>query len=335
MHDLQYHGTARHPAASVGAAPRYRWRAAAVLLLAVGCGEDAVGPTIQASDRDRHPRFTADGQTIIYYRHDERPNGVVGIYRLDVATGDVELIVEAILAGLDLHPVTDSIVFSARVAGEAEPALWLMGPDGGGVRRLQGGASGPGHRWPAFSSDGTRLSWEARYQDATGVDTANTLWIGEWQGGTIQNARTVAPARRSAWRPDGAALAVELRRPGNAVPFVIATMDTTGQVLDTLGLGYEPIWRPDGATVAYGTEADADRGCLGVCFVPAGGGSPVPFSTAFSSFPGIWTRNGAEYVYARLMRTYEIATDGASVRVEESRLWIRNLTTEAERQLTF
>ena len=308
---------------------------AVVLLAALGCGEDAAGPTINAFDRDRHPRFTADAQTIVYYRHDERPNAIVGIYRLDVATGDVALIVEAILAGLDLHPVTDSIIFSARAAGESEPALWLMGLDGGGVRRLQGGGSAPGHRWPAFSADGSRISWEVRYQDATGLDTVNTLWIGEWRDGVIENGRAVAPGRRSAWRPDGAALALELRRPGDAVPFIIATVDTAGQVLDTLGLGYEPLWRPDGATLAYGTEGDTDRGCLGVCFVPAGGGLPVSLSTAFVSFPGSWSRDVTEYVYARLTRTYEIETGGATVRVEESRFWTRNLTTGEDRQLTF
>jgi len=307
----------------------------AALLAGLGCGDGPSGPVIQTFDRDRHPRFTADAQTIVYYRHDERPNAVVGIYRLDVASGDVALIVEAILAGLDLHPVTDSILFSARAAGEAEPALWLMGVDGGGVRRLQGGGADRGHRWPAFSADGQRVSWEARYQDATGLDTVRTLWIGDWRNGAIANPRAVGPARRSAWRPDGAALAVELRRPGDAVPFVIAVMDTAGVVLDTLGMGYEPLWRPDGTVVAYGTEADADRGCLGVCFVPAGGGPPVSLATAFVSFPGIWSRDGAEYLFARLERTYEIEAGGATVRVEEARLWSRTLATGADRQLTF
>jgi hypothetical protein len=343
MPNLMGHREARQRAAlpDRAALPRLPTCAGVVTLLAaLGCGEDATGPIINAFDRDRHPRFTADAQTIVYYRHDERPNAIVGINRLDVATGDVELIVEAILAGLDLHPVTDSIVFSARAAGDDEPALWLMGLDGGGVRRLQGGGTAPGHRWPAFSADGTHISWEVRYQDATGLDTVNTLWIGEWRDGAIENGRAVAPGRRSAWRPDGAALAAELRRPGDAVPFVIAALDTTGQVLDTLGLGYEPIWRPDGAIVAYGAEGDTDRGCLGVCFVPAPGQlfpgpSPVSLSTAFLSFPGIWSRDGAEYVYARLIRTYEITTGEATVRVEESRLWIRNLATGVDRQLTY
>lgn len=308
---------------------------AAVLVAALGCGEDPGpgGPIVQILDRDRHARVAADGQTIVYYRNDERPGTAVGIFRLDPASGDVRLVVEAILAGLDLHPQTDSIVFSGRAAGEAEPALFLMGLDGGGVRRIGGGGSGPGYRWPAFSADGTQIAWEVRYQSETDLDTVSTLWIGQWQGGAIANARAVGPGRRSAWRPDGAALAVERRRPGGVLPSVIAVMDTTGQLLDTLGFGEEPVWRPDGATVAYLAQAP-DRGCLGVCFVAAGGGSPAPLSAAFMSFPGSWSRDGAQYVYARLMRTYEI-TGNPTLSVEESRLWLRTLASGEDRQLTF
>jgi hypothetical protein len=311
-----------------------RWVVAAALLVALGCGDNTVAPTVQLLDRDRYARFTADGQSIVYYRQDERPGGTNGIYRLDLASGDVHLLVEVIPSGLDLHPQTDSIVFSGLGVGEAEPALWLMGLDGGGVRRLGGGGNGPGFRWPAFSPDGARIAWEVRRQNDPDLDVVNTLWIGEWQGGTIVNAHAVAPGRRSMWRPDGAAFVVERRRAGGALPLVIALMDTTGRLLDTLGFGSEPVWRPDGAMVAYLADIQPDRGCLGVCFVSTGGGSPVPLSTGFMSFPGSWSAEGGQFVFARLMRTYEIAGDPA-VSIEESRLWIRALATGADRQLTF
>jgi len=309
------------------------WRGT-LLLGVLGCGDGPTTSTLQVLDRDRNARFTTDGQTIVYYRHDERPAGAAGIYRLNVASGDTERLVAVILAGLDLHPATDSIVFSGRASGEVEPALWIMGLDGGGVRRLGGAGGGPGYRWPAFSPDGTHLTWEVRYQDDPGLDTVNTLWMGDWQNGTIANPRVVGPGRRSVWRPDGAALAVERRRPGGTVPLVIVVMDTTGQLLDTLGFGEEPVWRPDGGRVAYFAETEADRGCLGVCFVPAAGGSPVPLSSAFMSLPGSWTRDGAEFTYARSMGTSEIAGN-PTLRVDEWRLWVRTLATGADRQLTF
>jgi Tol biopolymer transport system component len=308
----------------------------ALLLAAPACGSNSVAPTIQLTDRDRHAHFTADAKSVVYYRHDERLSGTPGIHRVDLAGGQVTVLAEALLAGLDLDPLTDSIVFSARGTDELEPALWIMGLDGGGVRRLGGGGNAaPGFRWPAFSVDGTRIAWETRYQNAPDLDTVSTLWMGEWQNGAIANPRAIGPGRHSAWRPDGAALAVERRRPGDVSPYVIAVMDTTGQVLDTLGYGYEPTWRPDGATVAYLTEPDADRGCLGVCFVPAGGGTPVSLSTAFVSFPGGWTPDGTELVYARFMRTYSIPGADPPVSVDEARLWIRTLATGADRQVTF
>ncbi|MDH4350659.1 MAG: hypothetical protein OEW56_05895, partial [Gemmatimonadota bacterium] len=147
-------------------------------------------------------------------------------------------------------------------------------------------------------------------------------------------ARAVAPGRRSAWRPDGAALAVERRRPADALPRVIAVIDTAGRLLDTLGFGEEPVWQPNGTSVAYLAEREPDRGCQGVCFVPSGGGSPVPLSAAFMSFPGSWSADGALYAYARLMGTYELA-GSPTISVEESRLWIRTVATGAERQITF
>ena len=305
----------------------------AALLATLGCGDDPLAPALQIIDRDRHARVTADGQKVIYYRNDERPGAVVGIYRVELASGDVRLLVQAILAGLDLHPQTDSIVFSARETGDLEPALWLMGLDGGGVRRLVGGGDDPGFRWPAFSADGAHIAWEARFQAQAPLDTVSTLWIGEWLDGAIANPRAVGPGRRSAWRPDGAALVVESRRPNDAVPRVIVVMDTTGQLLDTLGFGDEPVWEPNGQTVAYLAEL-TDRGCTGVCFVPATGGSPVSLATTFMTFPGSWSRDGAAFVFARLMRTYEIEGNPTIV-VQESRLWLRTLATGADRQLTF
>lgn len=317
-------------------APRGRSALVALVLVAAACGGTEVPvPTITLLDRDRHARFTADEQSIVYYRHDERSGGSPGIYRVDLATGDVTLLAEAVLAGLDLHPQTDSVVFSARVSGEAEPALWIMGLDGGGVRRIGGGGNtAPGYRWPAFSPDGAHIAWEIRYQNDANLATVSTLWIGDWQGDSIANAHAVGPGRRTAWRPDGAAFAVERRRPADAEPYVIAVMDTTGQLLDTLGLGYEPSWRPDGAMVAYLAAPVADRGCLGVCLVPAGGGTPAALSADFMSYPGDWTLNSTKFVYARLMRTYSM-TDQPSIAVEESRLWIRTLATGAEEQVTF
>lgn len=307
--------------------------AAAIFLTVFACGGQTLAPTVQLLDRDRYARLSADARTIVYYRHDERPGATAGIYGLDVTTGADHLLRAAVLAGLDLNPKTDSVMFSALGSGEAEPSLWLMGLDGGGLRRVAGGGVGPGYRWPAFSADGRRLTWERRYQNQTGLDTVNTLWIGDWEGGAITNARPVGSAHRASWRPDGAALAVERRRPADATPPIIAIMDTSGQLLDTLGFGYEPVWRPDGQVVAYLAET-ADRGCLGVCFVPAGGGSPTPLSSDFMSFPGTWSSDGASFVYSRLMRTYTV--DGSPpLSIEESRLWIRTLATGTDRQLRF
>ena len=307
-----------------------------IVLAVTACGDSGIsGPTITLLDRDHLARFTANAQSVVYYRQDERGGATPGIYRVDLASGDETMLAKAVIAGFDVDPQTDSVVFSALATNESEPALWIIGLDGGVARRIGGGGNiDPGYRWPAFSRDGSHISWEIRYQNATNLEAVRTLWIGDWQNDSIANAHAVGPGHASAWRPDGAALAVERRRPGDAQPYVIAVMDTAGQLLDTLGFGYVPAWRPDGAMVAYLADTQADRGCLGVCLVPAGGGTPTALSAAFMSFPGGWTRDGTKFVYARVMRTYKIA-DEPPIEVEESRLWIRTVATGADVQVTF
>ena len=53
------------------------------------------------------------------------------------------------------------------------------------------------------------------------------------------------------------------------------------------------------------------------------------------SLPGSWSRDGAEYAYARHTRVYDLTASRQDVSVEESRPWIVTLATGAERQVTF
>jgi Tol biopolymer transport system component len=310
-------------------------RAAAFLLpLFLGCKEEPTVPLVRLVDRHRLARFSSDGSVVLYFRQDERPEGDNTLRRVNLASGADDVLTQAVIVGLDIHPTQNMVLFSAFAEGETEPALWLMGLDGSGLRRVT--QSGAGHRWPSFSVDGTRVAWEVRSSGQQGLDTVRTLWIGDWLDTTIANGRAIAPGVRSGWSPDGGALAVEARRPGDERPRIILVVDTSGAVLDTIGFGTEPAWSPDGSTIAYLAEQAIDRGCLGVCFVDATGGDPRPLSTEQLTYGGSWSRDGLEFVYSRRMREYVLAGSGAGdITVEEARLWIRTLATGAERQVTF
>jgi hypothetical protein len=52
------------------------------------------------------------------------------------------------------------------------------------------------------------------------------------------------------------------------------------------------------------------------------------------SFPGGWSGDGTEYVFARLTGTQELEGNPPLL-IEQSRLWIRTLATGADRQVTY
>ena len=140
------------------------------VLAIVACGDDSTASSaFNITDRPRHARFTSDGNVVVYYRKDERPGAIVGIFRVDLGDGNEVLVQEAILAGLDVHPTTDLIVFAAAAAGVSEPDLWTVELDGTGLTRItRSETTGLGYRWPSWSSDGSKLAWEARRPGLTG-----------------------------------------------------------------------------------------------------------------------------------------------------------------------
>jgi Tol biopolymer transport system component len=309
----------------------------ALLIAVAGCreptGDGISGLTLV--DRHRDPRFTADGTRLVYFRHDERPGGQPGLLVLDLASLEERLVVGAIVAGFDVHPVRDEVIFSTPIASGSEPDLWLLELATLSLRRLT--RDGRGHRWPAWSPDGRRLAWEVRVAGAARLDTTRTLWVGDWADTALSGERALAPGRRSSWRPDRLALVVERRRPDGLLPMPLVVLDTaTGTARDTLAFGSQPVFRPDGAEVAYLAELPY-RGCLGTCFVPGSGTGATPraLDADSTNWPGAWSRDGRYFAFTRRTRVYRLPAALGGLEVDEGRLWVRDVRTGLERQVSF
>jgi hypothetical protein len=155
---------------------------AAGLLAALACGDGGTAPAFELADRDRHARFTANGQTVVYYRNNEGPGPIVGIYRVAVTDGTPVRVVQALLAGLDLHPQTDSIVFSARASGRASRDSGSSGSTAVACGHSAAAAAvraGAGPRSPRTARgspgrSGTRTSWGATRHATSGSASGRT-----------------------------------------------------------------------------------------------------------------------------------------------------------------
>ena len=125
--------------------------------------------------------------------------------------------------------------------------LYVMDSDGGNARRLTTTEAAEGH--PAWSPDGTRLSFDADY-DADGYSEIYTITP---EGASLVRLTFNAANDQFAdWSPDGAHLAFASDRNGNWDIFV---MDADGSnqhpLTDSPIWELFPAWSPDGAYLAF------------------------------------------------------------------------------------
>jgi len=129
------------------------------------------------------------------------------------------------------------IAFASSRAGGG---IYLVRPDGTGLRRLIGGAVTD----VAWSPDGRRLAY---------VGTGGLYLIGR-EGGPPRRISRVR-CRLPAWAPDGRRLAVVREAPDFTTAIYVVNVDGTGlrQLLPRTdeGSGTEPTWSPDGDEVAF------------------------------------------------------------------------------------
>jgi Tol biopolymer transport system component/DNA-binding winged helix-turn-helix (wHTH) protein len=207
---------------------------------------------------------------------------------------------------------------------------------------------GPNHLFYVSATGTSESIW--KFANGTGTE----LWSG-------QGARVFGgPAISS----DGRNIAFSIRQHGRTLLYVMQADGTNARIVtDSLDLQGAPAWAPDGQSI---TSAAVDHGVPHLLRVPVDGRSPVPFVQEYSLDPA-WAPDGSFLVYSGpdvgTTFTVKAVTAGAAAHplpaltltrgarhlaflpggralvllrgeIQHKNLWLINLETGVERQLT-
>ncbi|HEU5144493.1 MAG TPA: LpqB family beta-propeller domain-containing protein [Dermatophilaceae bacterium] len=185
----------------------------------------------------------------------------------------------------------DQLIVFESVHSTSHHDLWVMSPDGTGLRQLTDDKAED--VFPAWSPDGSRIAWTVGGRTPAGeIHVMNTDGTGRTR--LTYNAYSDYNAT---WSPDGTKIAFRSNRDGNRDIYVI-NADGTGEqrLTDDPAADFAPDWSPDGTRISF----TRDSGVHPAVWSMAADGSDEQQLTAASLNAGVsgWSPDGSRIVFA-------------------------------------
>lgn len=197
------------------------------------------------------------------------------------------------------EPAPGRIVFSSNRSGEWR--LWMLKPDGTGLRQLTKQETDDQDVDPVFSPDGKAILFTSTRGGKAGI------WRITSEGAKPER---LCDGDQAEWSPDGTKIA--LRR-GEA----ILTRDLASGSEKTLTPPdwphcSGPAWSPDGKTIAFAARWDAGNALY---LVSAAGGQPTKVYDKQGACEPHWSPDGTRLVYETETHICTVNPDGAKNRI--------------------
>jgi Tol biopolymer transport system component len=212
------------------------------------------------------PDPSPDGRKIVY-EDDESTRAVIAVIDAD-GTHRRVLTPSGFQGQPAWSPDGRWIVFE-RDAGPGDNGVWVMRPDGGGLRRLTrnpyAGAECGCDTDPAFSPDGRRISFVRVRAESRGL---GALFVMDRNGSQLRRLTpwSLDPGIKHAWKPDASQIMVSDNsnpRPGESSNLYTLRPDGTRLRALTRFKGGHPnalpgSWSPDGRRIVLKTDESGD-----------------------------------------------------------------------------
>lgn len=249
---------------------------------------------------DQNPAFSPDGKELIFTRFENGYNeGPSGIYRLDLATGNISLLTAAPdsdsvnLPGASWNNATGRIVFASD--REDTDEIWTMAADGGNLYRVTDHTEASYFIEPSFSSDGQWIVFEAD-PDAPEDQQQGSLWKVRAAGGKLVQLTDGFDDRQPNWSPNGERILFQRRMLGSD-DWNLYTIAADGSNLQPVTTApaddTDTSWSPDSRRVVYSSDF-GDLPTSSIFTTPAKGGDPTRITHDDTRYDGApaWSPDG-------------------------------------------
>jgi Tol biopolymer transport system component/predicted Ser/Thr protein kinase len=272
-----------------------------IVLLPVEGGEPRRISNPKPPAYDESPSFAPDGHRLAYAGCPDQLSCDVYVQELGSGyspRGSPRQLTRqaARIFGLTWSRDGDSLVYSASTLTSLELYLWRTGIDGRRPpQRLE--VAGPQAYFPSASPAVSRLAFQRLLRDTD-------IWRYHMNGGMEPLIVSSLNEDSPQFSPDGARIAFESERAGDAVEIWVAQADGSKLVQMTNGLGRHqgsPSWSPDGRWIAFCSQGQ--DGHWGNYVIDAAGSAPrrITFGPSNECMPS-WSRDGKR-LYFRSDRT--------------------------------
>ena len=183
-----------------------------------------------------------------------------------------------------------------------------MNPDGTNQKRL---TFTSGHQgWPAWSPDGTRIS----FRNGNRINIMNA----DGSGLTELSCTDGATEGKHSWSPDGSKLAVSRKvggRPEGEIYLVKSDCSDSDRIF-TDGTAFDPDWSPDGSQIAFRSTRDNSNSEIYVMDINGSGLTRLTNSGGYDGWPD-WSPDGQLIAYYSELGGIQTAVPSAQVSVHE------------------